>query len=153
MQAPNARAKMLEYFAQTEHMTSSFSNSGGGGQLRQVSSLRTSMFKWLFSLCTTGCAQFSPQPHLLPLTLFSYNECIVVVRNLFMRVDRDLRLSFSLDSPPTNGVAIEPTYPASVLANGAHAVAQYVRIYVSSHHDNQGYFFDLHACPASHTGE
>ena len=36
MQALNTRAKVLGYFAQTEHMTSSFSNSGGGGQLPQV---------------------------------------------------------------------------------------------------------------------
>ena len=36
MRAPKARAKIFGYFSREQHMTSSFSNSRGGGQLPQV---------------------------------------------------------------------------------------------------------------------
>ena len=63
---------------------------------------------------------------------------------------RDLRLAFSLSSSGTD-VAITPSYPASIMQAGG-VTAQYVRVYVSNHHDNQGYSIELNTCASDQTG-
>ena len=66
---------------------------------------------------------------------------------------RNLRHHVTLTELLLGNLPLSPAYPASLLSTNGGAVAQHVRIYVATHHDNQGYRFTINGCQVQQQGK
>ena len=78
---------------------------------------------------------------------------------LFLRCHSDVLYGIDLSMSPAqndfdnNYTPINPVYRDNIVWTNGGVLAQYVRIHVMAHHDNQGYRFDLTGCPALREGQ
>ena len=70
-----------------------------------------------------------------------------------VRYGIDLSMSPSHNGHDNNYTPIRPVYRDNIVWTNGGVLTQYVRIHVMTHHDNQGYRFDLTGCPALREGQ